>query len=213
MERLGFRLTYRTHCRECGAEVYFHTNGDGSAVLFDELGPPWPIHCCYLAYFEAIPITKGVDPETGEIVAWVGNSGAITVRKDRRHELQRATDGYSGRLPSDTQTVRLEPKNFQTKPIAQLDGVVAAVLPGHWEARILALPMLAQRLIGSVLGRCRSQLTIIDFDGNSMTACYDSSRYPELAVGDVVRVSATAKAIAVDEYVFLIRSLNVLLGK
>jgi hypothetical protein len=33
-------------CPACGDEVYVHTDGAGKQVLFDELGPPWPIHPC-----------------------------------------------------------------------------------------------------------------------------------------------------------------------
>lgn len=38
--------TVPTSCPCCGAAVYFHTNGYGDAVFFDELGPPWPKHPC-----------------------------------------------------------------------------------------------------------------------------------------------------------------------
>jgi len=33
-------------CKYCGQEVYFYANEYGSRVFFDELGPPWPKHCC-----------------------------------------------------------------------------------------------------------------------------------------------------------------------
>lgn len=34
-------------CGYCLAAVYFHTNGHGDFVVFDELEPPWPKHPCY----------------------------------------------------------------------------------------------------------------------------------------------------------------------
>lgn len=34
-------------CRECGKEVFYYENKNGARVLFDFLGPPWPIHPCY----------------------------------------------------------------------------------------------------------------------------------------------------------------------
>jgi len=40
--------TYPTTCWWCGASVYFHTNGNGDMVLFDELGWPWQVHHCWL---------------------------------------------------------------------------------------------------------------------------------------------------------------------
>lgn len=33
-------------CTACGDEVFVHTDGAGKQVLFDEVGPPWPIHPC-----------------------------------------------------------------------------------------------------------------------------------------------------------------------
>lgn len=33
-------------CPACGDEVFVHTDGSGKQVLFDELGPPWPVHPC-----------------------------------------------------------------------------------------------------------------------------------------------------------------------
>lgn len=43
---LGDPLTYPTICPVCGAEVFFHTNGNGDVVFFDDLGWPWPKHPC-----------------------------------------------------------------------------------------------------------------------------------------------------------------------
>lgn len=43
----GSPFTYPTTCWWCGAPVYFHTNGFGDAVLFDELGWPWKKHPCW----------------------------------------------------------------------------------------------------------------------------------------------------------------------
>lgn len=42
--------TRKTKCWWCGAEVYYHTNGYGDCVLFDELGWPWLVHECWEEY-------------------------------------------------------------------------------------------------------------------------------------------------------------------
>ncbi|MBE9009131.1 hypothetical protein IQ250_02805 [Pseudanabaenaceae cyanobacterium LEGE 13415] len=42
--------TKRTCCRWCNALVYYHTNGYGDAVLFDQLGHPWQVHHCWREY-------------------------------------------------------------------------------------------------------------------------------------------------------------------
>ncbi|MEN3262416.1 hypothetical protein AAH678_27615 [Sodalis endosymbiont of Spalangia cameroni] len=34
-------------CNECGKEVFYYENKNGARVLFDFLGPPWPVHPCY----------------------------------------------------------------------------------------------------------------------------------------------------------------------
>lgn len=38
---LGEPLTHPTVCPVCGADIFFHTNGNGDVVFFDDLGPPW----------------------------------------------------------------------------------------------------------------------------------------------------------------------------
>ncbi|HFO2533754.1 TPA: hypothetical protein ACHJX8_003674 [Yersinia enterocolitica] len=44
-------------CQSCGKDVFYYENSYGSRVLFDSLGPPWPIHPCY----NMEPITKKKD--------------------------------------------------------------------------------------------------------------------------------------------------------
>ena len=39
--------TFPTKCRYCQQEVFFFSCNCGSAVFFDQLGPPWPIHPCH----------------------------------------------------------------------------------------------------------------------------------------------------------------------
>lgn len=34
-------------CWDCGEAVFFHRSPNGGSVLFDALGPPWPIHPCF----------------------------------------------------------------------------------------------------------------------------------------------------------------------
>ena len=44
LRNLGHPFTCTIFCWWCGRQVYYHTNGNGDSVLFDELGKPWPIH-------------------------------------------------------------------------------------------------------------------------------------------------------------------------
>ena len=41
------RITYPTHCRYCGKNVFYHENEHGSRVFFEELGVPWTKHHCH----------------------------------------------------------------------------------------------------------------------------------------------------------------------
>lgn len=45
-------ITFKTDCWWCGDEVYFHRDENGGSVLFDRLGPPWPVHPCWNEYRE-----------------------------------------------------------------------------------------------------------------------------------------------------------------
>ncbi|CND47774.1 hypothetical protein [Yersinia intermedia] len=45
-------------CQKCGKSVFYYENSYGSRVLFDSLGPPWPIHPCY----NSDPIKKSTFP-------------------------------------------------------------------------------------------------------------------------------------------------------
>lgn len=40
-------------CPWCRYPVYYHTNGYGDSVYFDELGVPWTIHSCWKDYWES----------------------------------------------------------------------------------------------------------------------------------------------------------------
>jgi hypothetical protein len=57
MNDSGSAKTYPTKCRDCGEAIFFHTNGYGDVVFFDDLGAPWPIHGCYEAHPGGRPTT------------------------------------------------------------------------------------------------------------------------------------------------------------
>ena len=44
-------ITFPTLCRACQANIYLFRCNCGSLVLFDELGPPWPVHDCDNAHW------------------------------------------------------------------------------------------------------------------------------------------------------------------
>jgi hypothetical protein len=53
LELCGSPTTRRTPCWWCGEPVFYHTNGNGDSVLFDELGWPWQVHPCWEEHREA----------------------------------------------------------------------------------------------------------------------------------------------------------------
>ncbi|WP_286337671.1 uS10 family ribosomal protein [Hydrogenimonas cancrithermarum] len=45
--KLGHKFTCTMDCWWCGKRVFFHTNGNGDAVLLEKLGSPWVVHPCW----------------------------------------------------------------------------------------------------------------------------------------------------------------------
>lgn len=59
-------VTFPTKCRDCNEAVFYFHCDCGSAVFFDALGEPWPIHDCET-------------PWTRKLTRWTDESGAINV--------------------------------------------------------------------------------------------------------------------------------------
>lgn len=51
--RISNPETRLSPCPWCNHPVYYHTNGYGDSVYFDELGIPWKIHPCWQQYWES----------------------------------------------------------------------------------------------------------------------------------------------------------------
>ncbi|CAI1068377.1 Uncharacterised protein [Serratia entomophila] len=82
-----------TSCQKCGRDVFYYENSYGSRVLFDSLGPPWPIHPCYqsepilknkiaptlMPGWEPVLIEKGVIISSGGLKIQ-GSTGGVQIR-------------------------------------------------------------------------------------------------------------------------------------
>lgn len=42
----GHSIIFPRYCWYCGQLIYLYANPNGGFAIFDELGPPWPKHCC-----------------------------------------------------------------------------------------------------------------------------------------------------------------------
>ncbi len=82
--------TWPTKCYSCQRPVFFFSCNHGVRVLFDDLGPPWPVHDCHTSW------ARGLQRTTN-------SSGGVTVQLSPGVTLTRpAMDSFS----IDDETVR-----------------------------------------------------------------------------------------------------------
>jgi hypothetical protein len=164
MKALGYPLTWPTTCfitAGCSAPVFGHTNGFGDFVLFDELGPPWPIHDCYLNRF-AITASSGLGFRTLMISDTSGYEvppiSAVSLR------------------PRDFKNIqRVSPEEVSGKGEINLAGYVQDYVERRVDKLAASLGALGQQLMMNALGRARSQITIVTGELKSYTVFADLS--------------------------------------
>jgi len=177
MKALRHPLTWRTTCFigegnvGCGAETFAHTNGDGDFVLFDSLGPPWPIHSCYLnrnIRFDA-DWRKGFD---------------IELKKPKK----------AWRNSSDIQ--RVNPLSRSSKEVFYIVGYLQERHLAKRDEWLRKVSGLGEHVLLKALGRYPDQLTIVAGDPDaglqSFTAFGDIKKL-HLREKDMVR--ATLRAV------------------
>lgn len=162
MDSLGHPATWSTQCfihGGCGADVFAHTNGYGDFVLFDELGPPWPLHPCYADRFLR---------HTG--------SSSLSIRPDRISEYQE----ISVTLPKPpkfnaSDIRRVDPSEYVGQEILAI-GYVQEYIERRADALLDKAGSLGKRVLEAALGHRRSQLTIVTSDYKSYTAFADLAK-------------------------------------
>lgn len=209
IEEASRSRTYPTKCRDCGGAIFFHTNGYGDAVLFDELGPPWPIHPCYesrlggavlqdrVAY-RAYMVSVYGKPFTppARSPAAPPSSQKRRVRKSAPVLIERAVD-----------TTRCEPGNFVGRTL-QIVGFVHDVHEGWALTRFASPGSVGYAVYRNVIGVDRfSQLTVMDGDFMSYTVVVPA---PSVALprGAVVTLIIDGVEV-IDRPMFICRSLSV----
>ena len=216
--------THPTRCRDCGADVFFHTNGFGDAVLFDELGWPWPVHECWRMYVA----DKSTDEELGPSrrpgsdlkslerreFRLQGFRSGITVTTEQRPQYDESVRAYESERATlgDDAIARVEPKNFVGVVLDEIVGVVQVVLRKH------RLPEHAKSGIGRsvwarAVGNRPGQMTVIDFDYNSYTFRVADSDAQGVRSGDLVKVSLNAVEVTGIGQFFLCDRLEKLTGE
>jgi hypothetical protein len=164
MQVLGHPLTWPTTCfinPGCSASVFGHTNGFGDFVLFDDLGPPWPIHDCYLNRF-VISRSSGV----GHTSFLTSDTSTYAV----------PTISIPSVKPRNLKDItRVLPEDLHGKGEFNLAGYVQDYMERRADKIAASLGNLGQRIMMNALGRARSQLTIITSELKSYTVFADLS--------------------------------------
>ena len=89
--------THNARCPVCGKNVFFYRNDHGSAVYFDELGPPWAKHPCIAGDRLAIFLSASTKPELPQpqwqVLGWkpLRSAQIFEIASDRY-----GVSGYSG---------------------------------------------------------------------------------------------------------------------
>lgn len=99
--------TFPTKCNRCQQDVFFFSCNCGSAVFFDQLGPPWPIHGCRLYHSEDDPYA----PEKP-------NTSFLPLRE----RLVPVTNPFKGPFPGiEADVVRRATAKVDDHPILRID--------------------------------------------------------------------------------------------
>lgn len=203
MKTLGYPMTWPTSCFigsnnvGCGAATFAHTNGEGDFVLFDRLGPPWPIHQCYLDRAALFPAST----------RWT-----LSV------QLQPPKPKKVWKSASDIQ--RAEPASFFSTPLY----VVGYLQEHHLQKRNQWLEKekigtLGRKAILKVLDKYPDQFTLVSGDPDaglqSFTAFGDFSKL-RLRKKDMIRATLRAVNIVLHKtrpFVFVADDISVLRGQ
>jgi hypothetical protein len=202
MKVLGYPLTWATYCfldEACGTRVFGHTNGVGDFVMFDELGPPWPVHECYTNRITRRRLTESSEDES--------KASAIDdiLRRLRARQIvdeiptaeidDALIEKYERELPlrpPDIEPVTaidyLSKGDFKVVGYVQdlIENAVAAQFKKLSE-RLGNANMLAQQLVRK-LDKRKTQMTVIDGQRRSFTFFADTTQLA-VAKGDVVALT------------------------
>lgn len=165
MQVLGYPLTWPTTCfitQGCNASVYGHTNGYGDFVLFDDLGPPWPIHDCYLNRL----VTSTTAATRFTSVRTVNTSNYLIPQ----------IQALSSKNTDIKNIVRVAPEDLLGQDELNIAGYVQDYIERQVDKLSVSFGAFGHRVFMNALGNARSQLTIITNELKSYTIFADLSQ-------------------------------------
>ena len=210
----GFRCNAKTFpmtCGKCQAVVFYFSCDCGSAVLFDKLGPPWPIHDCDASW--ARGLRRRTDPD-----------GRITVRLSKYVTATRRSEftGIESGIVTRARRMRNEaPPIVRTEPAAGLRRDVLGTLREIYRQRdplkVLRLPDtdMARGILGPVGRQPVGQITVHapgeeTTQQESYTAFIPTEQIVDRRIGRGLGVMVDLEAVAVGaSVVWFCRGLQV----
>lgn len=214
MEALGHPLTYPTQCRDCGDAIFFHTNGDGDAVLFDPpLGPPWPRHGCYEERVRSKP-RETYDRVRARLVELLGRLKERELTRTPARLPQRSPPRvtqiktrYATPDRQELEIVRCDPRTFNRKRLFAT-GWVHDVHQNWTIARFATAGTVGHVSYHNAIGSIAiCQVTIVDSDLVSYTAIVPVARI-SIERGDIVSVQLERIQILGGDPFYVCRSLS-----
>ncbi|MGH7515821.1 MAG: hypothetical protein ACREOQ_23215 [Gemmatimonadales bacterium] len=215
MKVLDYSQTHPTRCKYCKGAVFFHTNGHGDAVFFDDLGPPWPVHSCYFAYQEG-RLAESYQAYRARMVTEYGTVDRSAPRQGRplrtvgwtHRSSPKRRDPRQGivKPPRPEDIVRCDPANCRAGMIT-VSGILREIHPhrelkGHFPGGSAGYAAMLNAL-GS---DSYTQITVIDRDLLSYTSWIPIAEI-SVPLGTPVRVSVE-RVRMLDDCRFICRGLE-----
>jgi hypothetical protein len=202
-------LTYPTRCKTCQQPVFCHTNGHGDLVLLDPpLGPPWPIHSCYLDLLQEASYrlqTDAAGRRFGLLPSGVVVYGAVPeVQRPTAADYPQPTGGDEDAEP----IVRISPDwAARNQPLTTVTGRLQDLVAAKPDRDLQKLGRLEADLLVKAMGTSTAQLTVVDWEPNSYTAYFDQREYSACKAGDIVQVRLRAKSMGL-RAIFVVEQLD-----
>jgi hypothetical protein len=186
MIALGYSRSWPTSCfinGGCGDKVFAYTGGSGDFVLFDELGPPWPVHECYL---QRVPI----------------NRTATVLRIGRSRSLDFPLPADTTRPWGEISSVR--PTQDQYWKEVNIVGTVVDIFDSlaEWRREFRNVYGPERLRMNDQVHRSRSVARIVTGNGEELHALFDPNQQ-YLKFQDLVAATLKVKPL-LDEFVFFV---------